>query len=51
MKQVIITYGEAKRLGIWSEICKREGWNEERVTRHMYDYMKLLVDEDLVKKG
>lgn len=48
MKQVIITYGKAKELGIWSEICKREGWNENNIERWLYDYMSFSIDEDLV---
>lgn len=48
-KRLILTFGEMKALGIWSEVCKREQWTEEFWEGKLSDEMRLHIDADLVE--
>jgi hypothetical protein len=49
MNRKIITVGKAKELGIWSEVCNREQWNEEFLNEiGLSDEARISVDADLL---
>lgn len=46
--QVVMTAGELKKLKVWSEVCRRNKWNEEFLDGMFGDDMRFTVDSDLL---
>ncbi|QST02462.1 hypothetical protein IMZ31_23725 (plasmid) [Pontibacillus sp. ALD_SL1] len=51
MNRKATTIGRCKELGIWSEVCEREDWNEASIEEVGWsDDTRIAVDGDLLEE-
>jgi hypothetical protein len=48
-RRIILTFGEIKEKGVWSEVCKREQWDEEFWEGKLSNDMRFHIDADLIE--